>query len=386
MLPKLRIALNHTRLGPRGGVEGYVYTFLKRLLDAGHEVDYYCHKIFEAPEHPNFRAIPLKIWRSPSTLRLWTFASVSARTIQAAEREKPYDVVHGFGKTWYHTVYRDGGGCHADYRALYLDPIKRGVLGRVSSGVGPYDRVMEAIEARRFALDSDQLVIANSQWVADQILARHGLPKERVRVILSGVDCERYRPDRAEAGREALAQIEGLLPDVKRLIFVSNDHARKGLPELLEAFAETQGAQLLVVGNDPHEALHKKEAARHGLDDGRVLFVGPRGDLPDLLPACDLFVLPTRFDALPNAALEALASGLPVLTSKQTGAAELVRDGENGWVVDAVEAGAISKGLNAFFAVDDPQGLRSAARASAEVLSWDSHFGAVEEAYAASLK
>jgi len=204
-------------------------------------------------------------------------------------------------------------------------------------------------------------------------------------VILSGVDCERYRPDRADAGREALAQIEGFDPDAKHLIFVSNDHARKGLPELLEAFATTRGAQLLVVGNDPHEALHRKEASRHGLDDGRVLFVGPRGDLSDLLPACDLFVLPTRFDALPNAALEALASGLPVLTSRQTGAAELIEVGENGWVVDAVEPAAIAEGLDAFFAVDDPQALRVSARARAETLSWDAHFGAVEDAYAASL-
>ena len=179
----LRIALNHTRLAATGGVEGYIYTFLERLLAAGHEVDYFCHKVFEQPEHGALRVIRLPIWRSPSALRLSSFARVSARAIRRAERERPYDVVHGFGKTWYHTVYRDGSGCHADYRALYLDPVRRGPFGRLLSGVAPYDRVMESIERRRFAWP--QLLIANSRWVADQIRARHGVPEERIRVIPS---------------------------------------------------------------------------------------------------------------------------------------------------------------------------------------------------------
>jgi UDP-glucose:(heptosyl)LPS alpha-1,3-glucosyltransferase len=382
----LRIAINHTRLGPRGGVEGYIWTLLGRLLDAGHHVDYFCHKVFEAPEHERFRLRKLRILRSPPSARLWSFARGSAKAIAAAQRERPYDVVHGFGKTWHHDLYRDGSGCHVDYRALYLDAVKRGPLRRALSGVGPYDRVIEAIEARRYGGDPPQLVYANSQWVADQILARHPLGPEWVRVIPSGVDCERFRPERAEAGRALLAAVPGRRSDARAAVFVSNDHTRKGLPELLEALADLKGGgerglQLLVVGKDPGEASHRARASKLGLGD-EVLFCGPRGDLADLLPACDLFCLPTRFDALPNAALEALAAGLPVLTSRQTGAAEHVREGANGWVVDQVDPAPIAGALRAFLGVEDLAPLRGAAREAALALSWDDHFTAVEEAYA----
>lgn len=384
MSRSLRIALNHTRLGGTGGVEGYITTFLGRLLDAGHEVDYFCHKVFGQPAHEALRVVQLPIWRSPSALRLASFASASTRAIQRAERERAYDVVHGFGKTWYHSVYRDGSGCHADYRALYLDPVKRGAFGRLQSGVGAYDRVMESIEARRFAWP--QLVIANSRWVADQIRARHGVPEERIVVIRSGVDCVRFQPERASVGRKTLEQLDGFDPSLRTAVFVSNDHARKGLAELLDGLALLGQVplQLLVVGHDRHERTFRRHATRTGLD-GIVHFLGPRSDLDDLLPACDLFVLPTHFDALPNAVLEAFASGLPVLTSRQTGAAELIHPGENGWLVDAVEPEAIARRLSTFLELAEILPLRQAARRTAEAHGWDEHFEAVEQVYAEAI-
>lgn len=377
----LRIALNHTRLGATGGVEGYIHSLLDRLLAAGHEVDFFCHRVQARPDHPALRVVRVPILRWPAAARLGSFARGSARAIREAERGRPYDVVQGFGKTWYHTVYRDGSGCHADYLALYKDRFERGPLGRLASGLGPYDRVALSIERRRYA--RPQLVIANSHWVADQIRARHGVPEARMRVIPSGVDCERFRPERAAAGAATLRGLPGFDPERRTAVFVSNDHTRKGLAELLEGIAALGRAplQLLVVGSDPHERRFRRLAARLGVGPA-VHFLGPRSDLPDLLPACDLLALPTHFDALPNAALEALASGLPVLTSRQTGAAELIHPDENGWIVDAVSPRAIAAGLARFLERADVAPLRARARRSALALGWDRHFESVFRVYA----
>ena len=113
-----------------------------------------------------------------------------------------------------------------------------------------------------------------------------------------------------------------------------------------------------------------RQAERAGLG-ARVKFVGTREDVRPLYAAADCLLLPTRYDPFPNTALEALAMGLPVIVGKRCGAAEIVREGENGWVCAPDDAPALAKRLHdADRALRDPA-LSARARASVERFGLD---------------
>jgi len=124
------------------------------------------------------------------------------------------------------------------------------------------------------------------------------------------------------------------------VLFVGSDYERKGLPALLAAFARwpQDKAELWVVGYDKQQAAMQQRAERLGIA-GRVRFFGAQKDVRPFYGAADLFVLPTLYDPFPNAALEALACGLPVVTTTSCGAAELITEANGAASDDAVYAG-----------------------------------------------
>ena len=127
------------------------------------------------------------------------------------------------------------------------------------------------------------------------------------------------------------------------LLFVGSGFERKGLRYLIEA-AEMLDAPvtLLVVGKGPAEKY------RRMIKKQRVIFCGPRKEIERYYAAADVFVFPTVYEPFGNVHLEALASGLPVITTRQSGAADILEDGKNGFVVQGPEdAGAISRRIRA---------------------------------------
>ena len=383
----LRIALNHTRLAAGGGVEGYILNLLRHLLDAGHSVDYFCGKVSLEMAHPRLRIVRVPYLRAPRLLRVASFALLSHRAIAREERAKPYDVVQGFSRTYYHTLYRDGSGCRQDYRELYLDPVNRRGLRRLYYKLDPIDAVVRRIERRRFVTMPQKVVIANSRFVRDQILRRYAVAPESVRIIYSGVDCDRFRPDLRGAGR---AKLDGIFGEPgggtgrRYLTFVGNDYERKGLDLIFQAllrFVEPPAGcpdfRLVVAGADPRTARYERAAREMGLSS-RAAFLGRRSDVPEILAGSDALLLPSYFDAYANVGNEALACGTPVIVSPTTGNAELI-GADNGWVLAKNDAEELRRALEGFFAVQDLSSHREGARRAALELSWGNHYRKIDE-------
>lgn len=372
----LRIAFNHTRLADTGGVEAYLFQLVHALLRRGHEVDYFCARVEAQLEHPGFRVVHVPQPRRPTSLRVALFARRSAVAIARAETTRRYDVVQGFGRTWYQTLYRDGSGCHADYRAAYLDRVKRPGWLR-SQRLFPSDRVVQRIERRRYAKRPPRAVVAISRLVRDQILRRYALPPERVQVVYSGVDLERHHPRLAEAGR---AELQRACGRGRTLLFVGSDFGRKGLDLLLDALAllerdssfAARDYALAVIGRDNREEKWREAAVASGVAH-RVRFLGFRRDVPALLAGADGLVLPSWFDAFGNVVAEALACGTPAVVSASCGAAEWIRDGENGFVVPRQEAALWAERLRVLLPGDAQAGMREMARRTALAYPWDAH-------------
>ncbi|MEO1766411.1 glycosyltransferase [Thiobacter aerophilum] len=175
-------------------------------------------------------------------------------------------------------------------------------------------------------------VVTVSQAVADD-LAQRGVPRARLRVVPTGVDLKRFDPAQVTP---TLRQALGLAPDVLLVGTLAILRNKKGHRDLLAAIprvlARLPQVHFVIAGDGPQEAKLKAEAANLGLS-AHVHFLGLRRDVPEILRALDLFVLPTREEALGTAFLEAQAMGVPVIGTRVGGVPETIREGETGLLV-----------------------------------------------------
>jgi glycosyltransferase involved in cell wall biosynthesis len=189
------------------------------------------------------------------------------------------------------------------------------------------------------------LSLAVSRGVRDYLVRQGGLNPAKVRVVANGVDVAAI--DAARPGplvRRALGLPEGsmVIGLVGRL-----DHWGKGHQELFTAMAqikERHPVHALIVGGGRRIDEVRQVAESLGLA-GEVHFLGPRHDVPDLLNAMDLFVLPSYSEGVSLALLEAMAAGLPVIATQVGGLPEVVTDGDNGLLIPPRDAGALAGAL-----------------------------------------
>jgi UDP-glucose:(heptosyl)LPS alpha-1,3-glucosyltransferase len=363
----MRIALLHPRAALVGGVERQIHDLGAHLADAGHEVHWICAR--RDPEL-DARIRCHRVPEPPGVLRaarVWSFDREAKRALASLG---PFDVVHGFGKTSRQDVYRDGSGCLADYQAYAFEgrPAWLGGLRRRS----PPALAAARIERERYRPGGCRFVLAISALVRGQILRRHPIAPERVRVLHPAVDTTRFRPSLQPAARAAVRAELGLPAAPPLLAFVGSDFRRKGLPALLSVLRLLPGAHALVLGADRPARLRRARelAAQLGVAD-RAHFAGVRPDPERLVAAADCLVFPSRFDAFGNAVLEAMACGLPVVVSRRAGSAEVVTPGRNGAIVDAPEdPAALAAALQPFLdpALREKAGRR--AREEAEKHDW----------------
>jgi glycosyltransferase involved in cell wall biosynthesis len=191
-----------------------------------------------------------------------------------------------------------------------------------------------------------------------------GLPEDRISVHRTGVDLDLFRPVDRAAAKAALGVAGPLLVAAGALI------ARKGQDIVIDALAALPRATLLLVGDGPNRGALEAQARRLGVAD-RVRFLGsrPHADLPALLAAADVMVLPTASEGLANVWVEALACGTPVVTADVGGAREVIDRPEAGRLV-ARDPDAVASAIGSLLA-DPPD--RTAVREAAQKFSWDAN-------------
>lgn len=209
--------------------------------------------------------------------------------------------------------------------------------------------------------------IALSERVALELQRYYGVPCRRIEVIPNGVNLERFSP--APDDRIATRRRLGVPADAPMLLFVGHEFERKGLAHVIDALAALGREARLVVVGAGRAAPFVQQAERLGVSE-RVLFTGPRRDLPELYRAADAFVFPTAYEAFSLVCMEAMACGLPVFASRVGGIEDYLRDGVNGHFVKA-DGAAIVAALAPV--LSDPalrERLRLGAVATAEGYAW----------------
>ncbi len=379
----MRIALVHMRHAPIGGTELVLNGLARKLAEKGHELTIVCRSHSDLP-HASVR---FEVLRSPvigSAWRMWAFATAVERHVASAS----YDLVVGLGKTWTHDVVRTGGGSHA----TFIERMQRsGITSLRDRAVfrALKDHAALEIERRAYAPGAYRRVLANSRMVQRDIARRYDVPLEAFDVIYNGVDLERFHP-RERARGDEMRRALGIAPDETVFLFIGKGFARKGLDRALEALARVAAraprARLLVAGRDSSQPTYERLAQRLRVQD-RVRFLGERRDPEVCFAASDVHVLPTHYDSFAFTVLEAMASGVPVITTDGAGAAELVDDGVHGAVVSSdCTADELSAAMLAWNDRDKARDAGVLARRRAEAHSFDAMLERTSSAIFAAVK
>jgi sugar transferase (PEP-CTERM/EpsH1 system associated) len=197
-----------------------------------------------------------------------------------------------------------------------------------------------------------RMIIADSADVARVLIEQQKIAPQKVVTILNGIDLQRFAAcDRDRFRRElGVAPGQPLLGTVGRLVPVKNQSL------LLRAFArlrqEQPAARLVLVGDGPERAALEEEA--DGLGLGRtVFFTGSRRDIPEIMAALDIFILPSFSEGLSLTLLEAMAAGKPVVATRVGGNPEVIRDGSNGLLVASDQVEELAAALRRLLAGGD---------------------------------
>ncbi len=318
---------------------------------------------------PNDDDLPIRFVRCdpPYIGSVWRDASF-ARAIHTRLKEESFDLVQSHERIAGLAIYRAGDGVHASWlerRARATGATTR--FANLSVALNPHHRYLVHTERAMFEHPDLRAVICNSKMVRREIAERFAIASDRLALIRNGVDLERFHPDARAVHRDAVRERLSIAPDARVFVLVGSGFERKGVTYALEALSAVSHAVLVVVGNDKHGDRYEADAARLDVAS-RVRFVGAVADPLPYYAMADVFLLPTIYDPFPNAALEALACGLPVITTEACGAAELIEEGVNGWVVASGQAVGLRDAMQCATALDPAQSyaMSDAARRAAE--------------------
>lgn len=289
-----RIAFLRRRFSPTGGAERYLLRLASGLAAQGHQITLYCEDW--SPRENPFQAVRKIDSKDPVSF---------ARKVAGQPLRDRHDIVFSLERVPGCDIYRAGDGLHADWLA-YRHSFSP-VLGRIRSALRSKNRMLCRLEAEIFAPKGVRRVICNSRFVADQVIKRFQFPSDRIDIVYNGVPYQQFSMGDRKLGRRAL----DVRDDDYVILLVGAGAERKGHAIAHQALRgmRRKYAKLIIVDSPPSVAM------------------------PHIYAAADVFLLPTLYDPFANVTLEALAAGLPVITSAQNGASEIIQNETNGFIL-----------------------------------------------------
>jgi UDP-glucose:(heptosyl)LPS alpha-1,3-glucosyltransferase len=316
----------------KGGAERYLVDLCTRMVDSGFEVHVYAEHWSEEASGIHYHRV--KVLSFPKSFRLLSFALRATKEMTRGN----YDVTLGVGNTLRADVLQPHGGVHWAWfwRSLkaYDQPVLWTIkfLGRVLS---PKQWIGGWIEDAPYKGKSYSKIIAISDMVKQDIIRWYGVSEDRIVVVYNGVDIERFHPRNGQY-REEIRRRHNVGSELL-ILFVSNNFRMKGLDYLINALARMKreghpAFKLLVLGRDQKEP-YLRLANRRGISE-EIVFVGPTDEPEKYYGAADVLVHPAFYDSFSLVVLEAMASGLPVITTPTTGASGILSHRGDGFIVE----------------------------------------------------
>jgi UDP-glucose:(heptosyl)LPS alpha-1,3-glucosyltransferase len=348
----------------RGGAERYTAELAAGLAKRGHRVDLIASRFGAAIE--GVRSVEISCEAA-------TRAGEYLKFIAGVDRQlagRKYDIVHAMLPVSRCDIYHPHAGmAKAAYEATPLNRLNR------------KRKLYAQVEENLLGGPDKPRVVCLSDFVKGFILKSYPGIGKQLDKLFNAVDLNHFDPNRH--GREARQRFK-IGPEKIVALMIAQHFSRKGLTQAIEALAKLdERAVLWVVGNDNPAAVVKL-ATRLGIAD-RVIFAGTTRTPAEFYAAADYFVLPTPYDSCSLVVLEALAMGLPVISTARNGACEIMTDGVEGFVLaDPEDVAALAEAMRQMLDAKRRAAMKEAALLLRPRLSYEAHLDRVEEIYRAS--
>ena len=328
-----------------GGTGAYVYYLSNELLKNGYQI----HVVTGSNQTQDIQVNPqldvsfLKIPKMP-IIKSFLLAANSNRKLNSVRNTAHIDITHpqlpltpnfavppNFGKTLVCTVHSTWKG---EAEAIRGEPYSR--LNANEKFLVSFNWFLRFFEEGMLA--RARKIIAVSHFTKWELTNYYKIPAHKIQVIHNGVDIKKFQP---AVDKRKVKVAMGLNPDDLAIVSVGRLYARKGLFTLIESMPDIikkfPKAKFIISGKGQSDEMHKLNAHAERLGvRGNIVFTGytPDRELPKLYQAADVFAFSTFYEHHPFAVLEALATGLPVVTTTVGGIPETIDSGKNGYLVE----------------------------------------------------
>jgi UDP-glucose:(heptosyl)LPS alpha-1,3-glucosyltransferase len=350
----------------RGGAEGYTLQLAEALAKRGHDVSLLASSFGEL--------MPASVARVTIETRGLTRAARYRRFLDALDAHlstTTYDVVHAMLPVRQCDVYHPHAG---------LAIAKAGQTG-ARLAFNARRRLMAETERSIVESDRPPIVISLSEYVKTDVAGQYPtLPADRQATLFNAVGLDYFDPAQAiPRTRDEFRNGRKISANDRVALVVAQDFERKGVPQAIEATKRINAGllpgesrlKLLVVGGERSPGV-----------EGDVIFAGTSWKVVVFYAGSDFFVLPTRHDPCSLVVLEALAMGLPVVSTVFNGATEIMRDGEHGFVLkDPNDVDALTAAMRTLMDDDTRARMSSACLALRPKLSYDAHLDKLLSVY-----
>jgi UDP-glucose:(heptosyl)LPS alpha-1,3-glucosyltransferase len=357
---QLKIALVILHADPaRGGAERYTYDLAGALCRDGQAVSILCSDFADVPA--GVRAMKLASRGGTRLGRYLCFLD----SLDAHLPSEGYDIVHAMLPVRSCDIYHPHAGIAAE--AIGTSTF----LSRLGNRLNARRHRFARVERELLTDAAPPIVLCLSNYVRRSLLHYYPLPPHRTATLFNAVDLVRFDFHERAGGGGAL--------------MIAQDFERKGLAQAISALARVPGCRLVVVGGDD-AGKYRALATSRGVGD-RVQFAGRAQDPRPFYRAADFFVLPTKHDPCSLVVLEALAMGVPVISTRFNGACEIMKDGVHGFVLDdPMDVDALARAMQKLM---EPDRLSAMSRACAELrppLAYSKHVGKLIEIYGEAMR
>ena len=313
MTRKLSIGFVRRGYSQTGGAEAYLKRLARGVVGAGHDA-----QLITTHDWPKTE------WPFGARRRLQSGSVLGfANGLKQVRPQIRCDVLMSLERVWNCDVYRAGDGVHRAWlarRRKFEIPLERFIRG-----LNRKHRDILQLEGALLANRGAGRVIVNSQMVKSEIVDLYRYPADNIALVRNGIPLEQFRfnPELREKSRDELK----VKPGEIALLFAGSGWERKGLRFAIAAMALCRNRKMrLLVAGRGNQRYYKSK---------RIQFLGEMPDLVRIYAAADIFILPTIYDPFSNACLEALACGIPVITTHSNGFSEIIADGLHGSIVDS---------------------------------------------------
>jgi UDP-glucose:(heptosyl)LPS alpha-1,3-glucosyltransferase len=368
-----------------GSIATHIYKLSEYYNKCGHEV-FIVRTNWNGPDTKRYEEYDnIKIFnsysliRKPSLLTVGSNALMSEISLKKLNKEYCFDLIHAHegAQCFTHDVIT-AHAVHKGWVRISNNLLKsklahnKYLMFKFIRYASPTNNEILAIEKYNYKKGHYKKIISISNYMKSQLIDYYNVPSEDIVVIPNGIDCDKFKPD--DSVRWSTRKMLNLDDDDILLLFSGNDFDKKGLKYLINAISliKQKNVKLVITGGDRKTSYYTQHISKLDLNS-RILYKGYVSDIRDYYNAADIFVFPTLYEPFGLVITEALSTGLPVITSRSAGAAELITDGFEGLLLDnPTDSGEIAEKICVLLEdkkLRDQMGTKG--RATMKKYNWD---------------